>query len=67
VVDGFSGYLHADAFAGYQALSQWQELAADTHVACMAHARRKLFEVFETTSRRKAITVPFEYWSSLPF
>ena len=41
-LDGFTGYLHADAFAGRNA-------PRITHVACMAHARRKLFEVFDTT------------------
>ncbi len=48
---GFSGYLHADAFAGYTALyrPEGQKPPRITHVACMAHARRKLFEVFETT------------------
>lgn len=50
-LDGFSGYLHADAFAGYEALfrSNGQKPPRITHVACMAHARRKLFEVFEKT------------------
>jgi transposase len=50
-LEGFSGYLHADAFAGYAALyrPEGNKLARITHVACMAHARRKFFEVFETT------------------
>jgi hypothetical protein len=50
-LDGFSGYLHADAFAGYEALyrANGPKPARITHVACMAHARRKFFEVFETT------------------
>ncbi len=50
-LEGFSGYLHADAFAGYQALyrANGQKPPRITHVACMAHARRKFFEVFETT------------------
>lgn len=47
----FSGFLHADAFAGYNAL---YEPKADkpprvTHVACWAHVRRPFFEVFEAT------------------
>jgi transposase len=48
---GFSGYLHADAFAGYEALYRHsgQGPPRITHVACMAHARRKLFEVFDNT------------------
>ena len=50
-LDGFNGYLHADAFAGYQALyrANGRNSPRITHVACMAHARRKLFEVFDTT------------------
>jgi transposase len=50
-LEGFSGYLHADAFAGYEALyrADGQQPPRITHVACMAHARRKLFEVFEST------------------
>jgi transposase len=50
-LEGFSGYLHADAFAGYDALyrSNGNQPPRIVHVACMAHARRKLFEVFETT------------------
>jgi transposase len=48
---GFSGLLHADAFSGYDALYR---PASDghvriTHVACWAHCRRKLFDVFEAT------------------
>jgi transposase len=48
---GFSGWLQADAYAGYDALTRpggdgSQRL---THVACWAHARRKLFEVHEVT------------------
>lgn len=48
---GFGGWLHADAYAGYNALTQPRggKPAAVTHVACWAHARRKLFEVFEAT------------------
>ena len=50
-LEGFSGYLHADAFAGYEALYRpnGQKPSRITHVACMAHARRKFFEVFEST------------------
>ena len=39
---GFSGFLHADAYAGYA-------LAGITHVQCMAHARRYFFDVFDAT------------------
>jgi transposase len=48
---GFSGFLHADAYAGYDALyrSSGQMAPRVTHVACFAHARRKFFEVWEAT------------------
>jgi transposase len=48
---GFSGFLHADAYAGYDALyrSSGQLAPRVTHVACFAHARRKFFEVWEAT------------------
>ena len=47
----FTGCLHADAFSGYEALyrAHGSKPAQITHAACWAHARRKLFEVFETT------------------
>jgi transposase len=43
--------MHADAFAGYAALypADGNKPPRITHVACMAHARRKFFEVFEAT------------------
>lgn len=47
----FSGFLHADAYAGYGALyrSQGNQPPRVTHVACFAHARRKFFEVYDAT------------------
>jgi transposase len=50
-LEGFSGYLHADAFAGYNALyrPQGNQPPRIVHVACVAHARRKFFEVFQAT------------------
>lgn len=39
---GFSGFLQADAYAGYS-------LPSITHVQCMAHARRYFFDVFDAT------------------
>jgi transposase len=39
---GFSGFLQADAYAGYA-------LPGITHVQCMAHARRYFFDVFHAT------------------
>jgi transposase len=47
---GFSGFLHADAFSGYEALYLPEVGRAPiTHVACWAHCRRKLFDVYEAT------------------
>jgi len=50
-LEGFSGYLHTDAFAGYEALyrANGNQPPRVTHVACMAHARRKIFDVFNVT------------------
>ena len=48
---GFSGTMHADVFAGYDALYRTLPGKPDRiqHAACWAHARRKLFEVHEAT------------------
>jgi transposase len=48
---GFAGWLHADGYAGYGALSlpRGNKPPRIRHVACWAHARRRLFEVFEAT------------------
>jgi hypothetical protein len=48
---GFAGWLHADAYAGYDALTapRGNKPPRINHVACWAHARRRLFEVFEAT------------------
>jgi transposase len=40
-LDGFRGYLQADAFAGYDCLYTTGEV---NECACMAHARRKFYE-----------------------
>jgi transposase len=45
---GFNGFLHADAYAGFEAL--YDRSAANariTEVACWAHCRRKFFDVWE--------------------
>src|SRR5579864_3107751 len=52
----FGGVIQADAFSGYQALTR-PASAKDrvgrgpplTHAACWAHARRKFYDVFEST------------------
>ena len=48
---GFTGFLQADAYAGYSELYAPRNGAPPrvTHVACMAHARRYFFDVFEAT------------------
>ncbi len=50
-LQNFTGYLHTDAFAGYRALyrENGNQPPQAIHVACFAHARRKIFEVFEKT------------------
>ena len=48
---GYAGWLHADAYAGDTALTAAKggKPQPITHVACMAHARRELFKVHEST------------------
>jgi len=55
---GFRGVIQADAFAGYEALARSAASARGpigrgpprlTHAACWAHARRKFYDVFEST------------------
>ncbi len=49
----FAGFLQADAYAGFEALYDQRRRApgkaAITEVACWAHSRRNIFEVWETT------------------
>jgi len=50
----FRGVIQADAFAGYEALTRAAERSSRgppvvTHAACWAHARRKFYDVFEST------------------
>jgi len=50
----FRGVIQADAFIGYEALARAAERSsrgppAVTHAACWAHARRKFYDVFEST------------------
>ena len=44
---GFAGYLHADAFTGYDAVYLGSH-ATIQEVACWAHARRKLFDAVKS-------------------
>src|SRR5208337_874851 len=49
-LQGFRGYLHADAFAGYDAIFLGSH-AAIREVACWAHARRKVFDAGKSYPR----------------
>jgi transposase len=48
---GFTGLLQADAYAGYEALYDPARTKTGpiTEVACWAHCRRKIYDVWETT------------------
>ena len=47
-LEGFSGYLQADAFGGYDAIYSGKSVI---EVACWAHARRKFFEARASDAR----------------
>jgi transposase len=47
---GFAGYLHADAFSGYDAIFLGPH-AAIREVACWTHARRKFFDAVKSYPR----------------
>ena len=49
-LQGFTGYLHADAFAGYDAIYLGSQ-SAIREVACWAHARRKFFDAAKSHPR----------------
>ena len=49
-LQGFTGYLHADAFTGYDAIFLGSH-AAIREVACWAHARRKFFDAVKSYPR----------------
>jgi len=49
-LNGFSGYLHAEAFSGYDAIFLDPHSAID-EVACWAHARRKFFDAVSSYPR----------------
>lgn len=42
----YAGFLHADGYAGYEKLYQERSIA---EVACMAHVRRKFFDIHKAT------------------
>lgn len=50
----FTGFIHADGYAGYEALTRskappGQSRQRIVHAACWAHARRKLYDVHQKT------------------
>lgn len=48
---GFTGYLQADAYGGYDGIYHAQGV---TEVACWAHARRKFYDAQDSDSKRAA-------------
>ncbi|MGL4512436.1 MAG: IS66 family transposase, partial [Lacipirellulaceae bacterium] len=46
---GYSGYLQADAYGGYDGIFHAQDV---TEVACWAHARRKFYDAQDSDERR---------------
>jgi len=50
LLEGFSGYLQTDGYAGYHAAVAFHGL---TPVGCMAHARRKFMEAVKAQGRNK--------------
>lgn len=49
--EGFSGYLQSDGYQGYD--SALKERADITHVGCLAHARREIYEAYKADKRLK--------------
>ena len=50
-LEGYKGYLQADAYSGYDRLYETGEII---EVGCMAHARRKIFDAHEATGSSTA-------------
>jgi hypothetical protein len=50
-LDGYTGYLQADAYGGYDGIFAGGEVI---EVACWAHARRKFYDAQDSDSRRAA-------------
>jgi transposase len=50
LLEGFTGYLQTDGYAGYNAVVQSNGLS---HVGCLAHARRKFSEALKAQGRKK--------------
>ncbi len=45
-LNGYSGFMHADGYAGFEELYRTGGI---TEVACLAHVRRKLFDIAQAT------------------
>ena len=50
LLEGCSGFLHADGYAGFNTLYEPADSAPLSEVACWAHARRKLYDVHAATN-----------------
>jgi len=60
LLEGCSGFLHADGYAGFERLYAADPLTGQvklSEVACLAHARRKFFEVHASTASPLAMEV----------
>lgn len=55
-LEGFQGYLQADAYAGYDAVYAGQKVI---EVACWAHARRKFFDAMKSDAPRSRIALAY--------
>ena len=53
-LEGFTGYLHADGYAGYHALTNM------TIVGCLAHARRKFYDAQKISADKTAESIATE-------
>jgi transposase len=51
--DGFKGYIHVDAYAGYHKLEDKKQISL---VNCMAHARRKFAEVAKLSKKKHGVS-----------
>jgi transposase len=49
--EDFTGFIHVDGYAGYHELTT----QAISLVGCMAHARRKFFEITQATTKKKGL------------
>jgi transposase len=62
-IEGFSGYLQTDGYAGYdRAVSGRTDI---THVGCFAHGRRKFFEAQKTGVHTKSAAIGIKYIKGL--